>query len=210
MLGFSTLGTTALGAPTANESHSLQVISGTFTLSMQGAAKLITDIYPSGAFTLSGQSVGLSAGRPSNFSAGSFTFTGQDITFDQNFGLIIDSVYNNASFSLTGQNIVFDTGFGMVLDSGAFSLSGQDINFKIDMNIAADRGAFTLTGQDALKGVAEAFDRGQFTYSGQDVTLFVGRFLRPVSGQYNYTFQNFKIRGWLSPNVPVEIWTDVA
>tara|TARA_Y100001954_G_scaffold147571_1_gene157024 strand:+ start:91 stop:723 length:633 start_codon:yes stop_codon:yes gene_type:complete len=210
MLGFSPLGTTALGSPTANESHSLQVISGTFTLSMQGAAKLITDIYPSGTFTLSGQSVGLSAGRPSNFSAGSFTLTGQNINFDQNFGLIIDSVYNSASFSLTGQNIVFDTGFGMVLDSGAFSLSGQDINFKKDMNIAAERGVFTLTGQDALKGVAEAFDRGQFTYTGQDATLFVGRFLRPVTGEYSYTFKDFKIRGWFSPTVPAEIWTDAA
>ena len=172
MLGFSALGTTALGAPTANEAYSLQVTSGTFTLSMQGAAKLITD--------------------------------------DQNFGLIIDSVYNNASFSLTGQNIVFDTGFGMVIDSGSFALTGQSIPFKKAMNVDLNNATFTLTGQDALKGVGEAFDRGQFTYSGQDVTLFVGRFLRPVSGKYDYTFENFKIRGWLSPTLPPAIWTDVA
>ena len=210
MTGFAPLGSTAIGQASTNANYALSVISGTFTLSMQGAAKLITDIYPSGTFTLSGQSVGLSAGRPSNFSAGSFTLTGQNINFDQNFGLIIDSVYNSASFSLTGQNIVFDTGFGMVLDSGAFSLSGQDINFKKDMNIAAERGVFTLTGQDALKGVAEAFDRGQFTYTGQDATLFVGRFLRPVTGEYSYTFKDFKIRGWFSPTVPAEIWTDAA
>ena len=78
------------------------------------------------------------------------------------------------------------------------------------MNIAAERGAFTLTGQDALKGVAEAFDRGQFTYSGQDAALFAGRFLRPVTGEYSYTFKDFKIRGWFSPTVPAEIWTDAA
>ena len=210
MLGFSTLGTTALGAPTANEAYSLQVTSGTFTLSMQGAAKLITDIYPSGTFTLSGQSVGLSAGRPSTFSAGSFTLIGQNITFDQNFGLIIDSVYNSASFSLTGQNIVFDTGFGMVLDSGSFALTGQSIPFKKAMNVDLNNATFTLTGQDAFKGVGEAFDRGLFYYVGQDATLFVGRFLRPVSGEYNYTFENFKIRGWLSPSLPPAIWTDVA
>ena len=210
MLGFSALGTTALGAPTANEAYSLQVTSGTFTLSMQGTAKLITDVFPNGTFTLSGQSVGLSAGRPSTFTAGSFTVTGQDITFDQNFGLIIDSVYNNASFSLTGQNIVFDTGFGMVIDSGSFALTGQSIPFKKAMNLDLNKATITLTGQDALKGVGEAFDRGQFTYSGQDVTLFVGRFLRPVSGKYDYTFENFKIRGWLSPTLPPAIWTDVA
>ena len=206
MLGFSPLGTTALGSPTANESHSLQITSGTFTLSMQGAAKLITDIYPSGTFTLSGQSVGLSAGRPSNFSAGSFTLTGQNITFDYGFGLIA----NNGSFTLAGQNVIFEKGFGIGANSGSFSLTGQSIPFKKAMNVDLNNATFTLTGQDALKGVAEAFDRGQFTYSGQDATLFVGRFLRPVSGQYNYTFQNFKIKGWLSPTLPPAIWTDVA
>ena len=210
MLGFSPLGTTALGAPTANEAYSLQVTSGTFTLSMQGAAKLITDIYPSGTFTLSGQSVGLSAGRPSTFTAGSFTLIGQNIDFDQNFGLIIDSVYNSATFSYTGQTVVFDTGFGMVLDSGSFALTGQSIDFKKDMNVSAATGTFTLTGQDAFKGVGEAFERGQFTYSGQDVTMFAGRFLRPETSQYSYTFQDFKTKGWFSPTVPPAIWTEVA
>jgi hypothetical protein len=210
MLGFSPLGTTALGAPTANEAYALPVTSGTFTLSMQGAAKLITDIYPSGTFTLSGQSIGLFAGRPSTFSAGSFSLIGRDIDFDQNFGLIIDSVYNSATFTYTGQTVVFDTGFGMVLDSGLFAVTGQSINFKIDMNVSAATGTFTLTGQDALKGVSEAFERGQFTYTGQDVSLFAGRFLRPETSQFSYNFQEFKIRGWLTPVVPPAIWTEVA
>ena len=206
MTGFAPLGSTAIGQASTNANYALSVISGTFTLSMQGAAKLITDIYPSGTFTLSGQSVGLSAGRPSNFSAGSFTLNGQNITFDYGFGIIA----NNGSFTLAGQNVIFEKGFGIGANSGSFSLTGQSIPFKKAMNVDLNNATFTLTGQDALKGVAEAFDRGQFTYSGQDVTLFVGRFLRPVSGQYNYTFQNFKIRGWLSPTLPPAIWTDVA
>ena len=206
MTAFAPLGSTAIGQASTNANYALSVISGTFTLSMQGAAKLITDIYPSGTFTLSGQSVGLSAGRPSNFSAGSFTLTGQNITFDYGFGLIA----NNGSFTLAGQNVIFEKGFGIGANSGSFSLTGQSIPFKKAMNVDLNNATFTLTGQDALKGVAEAFDRGQFTYSGQDVTLFVGRFLRPVSGQYNYTFQNFKIKGWLSPTLPPAIWTDVA
>ena len=206
MTGFAPLGSTAIGQASTNANYALSVISGTFTLSMQGAAKLITDIYPSGTFTLSGQSVGLSAGRPSNFSAGSFTLNGQNITFDYGFGLIA----NNGSFTLAGQNVIFEKGFGIGANSGSFSLTGQSIPFKKAMNVDLNNATFTLTGQDALKGVAEAFDRGQFTYSGQDATLFVGRFLRPVSGQYNYTFQNFKIRGWLSPTLPPAIWTDVA
>ena len=206
MTAFAPLGSTAIGQASTNANYALSVISGTFTLSMQGAAKLITDIYPSGTFTLSGQSVGLSAGRPSNFSAGSFTLTGQNITFDYGFGLIA----NNGSFTLAGQNVIFEKGFGIGANSGFFSLTGQSIPFKKAMNVDLNNATFTLTGQDALKGVAEAFDRGQFTYSGQDATLFVGRFLRPVSGQYNYTFQNFKIKGWLSPTLPPAIWTDVA
>ena len=126
MLGFSPIGSTALGAPTANEAHTMQVTSGTFTLSMQGAAKLITDVFPNGTFTLSGQSVGLSAGRPSNFTAGSFTLTGHNVDFDYGFGIIA----NNGTFNLTGQNIVFDTGFGMVLTNGSFALAGQSVDLK--------------------------------------------------------------------------------
>lgn len=210
MLGFAPLATTALGAPTANENYALQVTTGTFTLSMQGAAKLITDIYPSGVFTLNGRSVGLSAGRPSTFTTGSFSLSGQDINFDQNFGLIIDSVYNSATFALTGQNIVFDTGFGLAANNGSFSLNGQSLDFKIDMNISADAGSFAVTGQDALKGIGEAFDVGTFTYTGQNATLFAGRFLRPESESFSITMQDFKIKGWFSPTVPDAIWTEVS
>ena len=206
MTGFAPLGSTAIGQASTNANYALSVISGTFTLSMQGAAKLITDIYPSGTFTLSGQSVGLSAGRPSNFSAGSFTLNGQNITFDYGFGIIA----NNGSFTLAGQNVLFEKGFGIGANSGSFSLTGQSIPFKKAMNVDLNNATFTLTGQDALKGVAEAFDRGQFTYSGQDAALFAGRFLRPVTGEYSYTFKDFKIRGWFSPTVPAEIWTDAA
>jgi hypothetical protein len=210
MLGFSTLGTTALGAPTANEAYSLQVTTATFTLSMQGAAKLITDIYPSGSFATNGRAVGLSAGRPSTFTTGSFSLSGQNIDFDQNFGLIIDSVYNSATFTYTGQNVVFDTGFGMVLDSGSYSLTGQSFAFTKQMNISAETGVFTYTGQDALKGVGEVFAVGAFTYSGQAVDMTVQRHFDVDAGSYSYSFHDFKIRGWLTPITPPEIWTDAA
>ena len=206
MTGFAPIAATSLGQSSTNANYALSVVSGTFTLSMQGAAKLITDIYPSGNFTYSGHAATLTAQRPANFGTGVFTFTGQNVTFDHGFGVIA----NNGSFTLTGQNVIFEKGFGIGANSGSFSVTGQSIDFKKDMNVDLSNATFTLTGQDALKGVGEAFDRGQFTYSGQDATLFVGRFLRPVSGQYNYTFQNFKIRGWLSPSLPPAIWTDVA
>ncbi len=210
MLGFSPIAKTALGAPTANEAYALNATSGTFTLSMQGAAKLITDIYPSGTFATSGQAVTFRANRPADFSTGAFTLTGQNITFDQNYGLIIDSVYNSATFAYTGQSVVLDTGFGLAANNGSFTITGRDVDFTKQMNISADVGTFTYTGQDALKGVAEAFAVGTFTYTGQAATLFVGRFLRPETGEYSYSFQDFKIRGWFSPTVPAEIWTDAT
>lgn len=210
MLGFAPIAKTALGSPTPTVDSALDAASGTFTLSMQGAAKLITDVYPSGTFATSGQAITFRANRPADFDTGVFTLTGQDITFDQNFGLIVDSVYNSATFTLTGQSVVLDTGFGIAANSGTFTFTGNSIDFTKQMNVSADAGTFTYTGQDALKGVGEAFAVGSFTYTGQDVTLFIGRFIDAESGSFSTTMQDFKIRGWFSPTVPDEIWTEVT
>ena len=193
-------------AASSSLNYSLQVTSGTFTLSMQGAGKLITDIYPTGTFTLDGKAVGLTAQRPANFDAGSFTLTGNDVGLDYGFGIIA----NNGSFTLSGQDVVLESGFGIVVDSGSFSLSGTAIDFTKQMNISAELGTFTYTGQDALKGVSEAFDVGAFTLTGRDFTLFAGRFLRPQTATFTYSSSEIKFRGWFSPTVPDAIWTEVA
>jgi len=208
-IGSAPIAASALGA-SASVSYQLQVTSGTFTLSMQGAGKLITDIYPSGVFTLDGRAVGMSANRPANFDTGSFSYSGQDIVFDQNFGLIIDTVYNNATFTYSGQSVDLIKGFGIILEPATFSLTGQTVDFQKALSFSAQTGTFTLTGQDALKGISEAFDVGTFTLTGQDVTLSAGRFLNLESQQYSYTFQEFKIKGWLTPVIPAETWTDVT
>lgn len=208
-IGSDAIASGALGA-SSSASYSIQVVSATFTLSMQGAGKLITDVYPSGQFILDGRPVGLTAQRPANFDAGTFALTGQDVTLDQNFGLIIDATYNNAAFTYSGQDIIFEKGFGMVLTSEPFSLTGLSVDFTKQMNISAETGSFALTGQDVLKGISEAFDVGTFTYTGQNFELFAGRFLRPESQSYTINMQEFKIRGWLTPVVPAEIWTDVT
>lgn len=210
MLGFAPIAKTALGSPTPTVDSALDAASGTFTLSMQGAAKLITDVYPSGTFATNGQAVTFRANRPADFDAGVFTFTGQNITFDQNYGLIVDSVYNSATFTYTGQSVVLDTGFGIAANSGSFTFTGNSIDFTKQMNVSADVGTFTYTGQDALKGVGEAFAVGSFTYTGQDVTLFIGRFLSAESGSFTTTMQDFKIKGWISPQIPDAIWTEVT
>lgn len=208
-IGSAPIAASALGA-SASVSYQLQVTSGTFTLSMQGAGKLITDIYPSGVFTLDGRAVGMSANRPANFDTGSFSYSGQDIVFDQNFGLIIDTVYNNATFTYSGQSVDLIKGFGIILEPVTFSLTGQTVDFQKALSFSAQTGTFTLSGQDALKGVSEAFDVGSFTYTGQAVTLSHGRFLNVEVQNFTYTFQDFEIKGWFSPTVTPAIWTEVA
>ena len=210
MLGFAPLAATALGAPSASEAYALNATSGTFTLSMQGAGKLITDIYPSGVFATNGRAVTFRVNRPATFGTGIFTLTGQDITLDQNFGLIIDSVYNNATFAYSGQNVVLDVGFGMVINSQAFTYSGQNVDFKKDMNIAAERGSFILTGQNAAQKITDIVDTGTFTYSGQTVEMTAQRHFDANTGEFAYTFQEFKIKGWLTPVIPAETWSDVT
>ena len=137
------------GAPSgasANVNYSLAVTNGTFTLSLQGAGKLITDIYPTGTFVLDGQAASVTAQRPANFDTGAFAYTGQNVLFDQNFGLIIDTIYNNSQFTYTGQDVIFEKGFGMVLASQAFTFTGQSINFTKQMNVDLSNATFTLTG----------------------------------------------------------------
>lgn len=197
-------------AASSSLNYSIQVVSATFTLSMQGAGKLITDVYPSGEFILDGRAIGFTAQRPANFDSGTFSLTGQDVILDQNFGLIVDATYNNAAFTYSGQDVVLDSGFGIVLPSEAFSLTGADVNFKIDLNLLPDVGAFNLTGQNAFKGVSEVFDVGSFTYSGQDVALFIGRFIDAASGQYSYSFEDFRVSARVTIVVPPEAWTETA
>ena len=76
--------------------------AGLFTLSLQGAAKLITESVPNGQFAVTGQPISFGFGMGAV--NGSFTLTGQDITED-----ISDSVAAG-SFTLTGQDLTLVQG----------------------------------------------------------------------------------------------------
>jgi hypothetical protein len=204
MLGFAPIAATPLGTPSPNESFVMQVTSGTFAVSYQGAGKLITDVYPSGTFTLDGRAVGLTAQRPFPVDAEAFSVSGQDVELDYGFGIVVDS----GSYTLTGQDVVLDTGFGIVVDSGSFTLTEQDINIHISMN--AVNGSFTVTGQNIPKGISEAFDEGSFSITGRDADFTVQRLFVIDNGSYTVTGYDFKFRGFFSPYVPPEIWTEVA
>lgn len=193
-------------ADTRGAPYVLPVTHGQYALSMQGAAKLITDVYPSGTFAVNGQTAGLSAQRPSNFAAGTYTLSGQDVTFDYGFGIVVDS----GNYTLTGQDFVFDTGFGVVWAKGTFTLTGQSVNTNISMN--AVNGSFTVTGQDALKGVGEVFEVGTFTMTLRDAAITAQFNMSVDAGSVSLdtSGNDIKIRGFLSAYVPPEIWTEVA
>lgn len=211
MTAFAPLGSTTLAQSSTNANYIIGAGSGTFALSMRGAALLIGDIFPYGLFQVDGRPVTLSAQRPYPINNGSFTLSGQDIILDQNFGLIVDSVYNNATFTYTGQTIVLDVGFGLNAETGIFAFSGQNIDFTKQMNVSAETGTFTYTGQDAAKGVSEAFASGTFTFSGQTVEMTVQRHFDVTEGSFTYTFAaDIKTKGWFSPTVTPAIWTEVA
>lgn len=206
MTGFAPIAATSLGQSSTNANYQLQVSSGTFTLSLRGAALLIADVFPHGLFDLDGQAVTLSAQRPLPVTTGTFDLTGQNVELDYGFGIVVDTT----TFTYSGQTVVLDVGFGLSASNGSFALNGQSFDFTKQMNMSAETGVFTYTGQDAFKGVSEAFAVGAFTYTGHAVDMTVQRHFDVGAGSYSYSFHDFKIRGWLTPIVSVNAWANVT
>ena len=204
MLGYSPIATTPLGAAQASEAYTLVTQSGTYALSLQGAGKLITDIYPSGTYILNGRDAAIGANRPANFNAGSFILEGQDVIFDQGYGIVVPS----GSFTLTGQDAVFDTGFGVVWMNGDYTVTGQTIN--INISSAAPSGSFVVTGQPVTKGISDVVEGSAFTMTLQDASITAQLSIRCDAQTQSLSGTDFKFRGFFSPYVPPEIWTEVA
>lgn len=219
MLGLSAIASAPLGEH-ADIRRFLVADSGTFTLSMQGAAKLISDVYPSGAFVLDGRAVTFKVTRAYDISidAGSFTLSGTDaetetrtdagnILLDRNYGIPLEA----GTFTLTySTDLDFKKGFGIIANSGSFASTGNDVTFTKDMNIYPDSGTFTLSGQDAAvtAQLNMDVDAGTFTLSGQDFTFTVQRYFAANSGTFTLMFQDFKVRGFFSPYVPPAVYTE--
>ena len=203
MLGFAPIAATPLGTPSPNESYVIQVTAGTFAVSYQGAGKLITDVYPSGTFLLDGRAAALGANRPSNFDAGSFILEGQDVILDEGYGIVVPG----GSFTLTGQDAVFDTGFGVVWMNGDYTVTGQSIN--IDISSAAPSGSFTVTGQPVTKGISDVVGSSEFTMTLQDATITAQFHIRSEAQSQSLSGKDTSFRGFFSPYVPPEIWTEV-
>ena len=215
MLGFAPIAASPLGAPSANESFSISAQNGVYALSLQGAGKLITDVYPSGAFLLNGRAVGLNTGQAISAESATYTLSGStadietrsddaNILLDRNYGLVAAS----GSYTVTLQDAALKQGYGLIVDSTAFTLSGQDFTFQIAVSIVADSETFVLTGQDALKNIGEVFASGSFTLTGIDADLVYGRSVELGFYSYKTSGHDVKFRGFISPDIPSQIYTE--
>ena len=203
----------------------IEAQSRLFTLSLQGAAKLITEFVPDGQFSVTGQEVSIKRSIVTN--AGSFALTGQDafrniarpsgsgdFTISQeeiNFGFSTAALAG--SFSLVGQD-AFKQIKG-TFGSGDFAVSQEEINFGFSFTASA--GSFAVTGQEITEDISESIDSGAFTLALQDATLTAQRNLSAISGLFSLSVYDVGIKGFLSPaslsvvyteqTVPEKIWT---
>lgn len=197
-------------AASATENSLLSVTSGTFTLSMQGAAKLITDIYPSGTFTYSGHPllnpVALNIGADS----GTFTYTFSTVGVSLGKGIVLDPI---GTFTYSGHAVTMQKNLSPDAAVGVFTVTGHDIDVEIALTYIVNSGTFTLSGQDASVTAQRPFpvNQGTFTITGQSADVTAQRpFPLGTEGQYTVTGFDVKFKGWLSPNPPQTIWTEVA
>jgi len=77
-----------------------------------------------GAFTLTGQDVGLTFGGAVGAGVGSFILTGQSVGLLSTRRLAAEA----GSFTLTGQAVGFRSGFSMAADAGNYFLTGQPVD----------------------------------------------------------------------------------
>lgn len=195
-------------AASGGANYALNVTSGTFTLSMQGAGKLITDIYPSGTFSVSGTQVDLDKSVKISAESGTFTVTTYLVTVA--FGKGLEALAG--TFTMTGNDVDMSTQRMLDAESGSFALSGQEIPAILDISYIVDVTTFAVTGQDATLDLKRRVDaqNGAFTLTGPDVELDATRLFTVEAGTYTYEGKDADFRGFFSIYVPPETWTEVA
>lgn len=207
MLGFSPIASAPLGANVDGDKI-LAADSGTFTLSMHGAAKLISDVYPSGVFVSDGQAITFSVQRAFIADAGSFTLSGQDASVTGQFNLAIGS----GSFALAGQDAAVKAQLKIAADVGTFVLTGTDAEIEtrtdptkilLDRNygIPLAAGTFALTYSNDLdfkRGFGVIANSQAFTYTGNDVTFTKDMNIYPESGTFTLSGEDAAVTAQLN------------
>lgn len=208
MLGLSAIAALPLG-DARGVPYVMSVTHGTYALSLQGAGKLITDIYPSGTFTLDGRAVNFDVGYAFAVDTGTFTQTGNDVAFAIGKGVVADS----GTFALSVYNIETSVELSPDAEVGVFTLTGQDIAITdLHISISPDAASFAATFQDASVTAQRPFpvDQGSYSITAQDLGFTSQRLFQIDAKNYSVTRHNVKFRGFFSPYVPPEIWTEVV
>lgn len=130
--------------------------------------------------------------------AGSYSFTGQDVTLLSNKLISL----NSGIYTYTGQNVDLLAGRSINLNAGNYAYAGQNINLLASRLISLESGNYTYTGQDVTivynpsggPTYLLAIDAGAYNYSGQDTQLIANRTLSIGSGDYAYTGSNLSLR----------------
>ena len=188
--------------------YSMSVTHGTFTLSMHGAGKLITDLYPSGQFTLSGQPLLNPVAYNYEIQSGSFGVTGNTVIVSLGKGIFLEPI---GTFATTGHAVSFQKNLSPNAQVGTFTLTGQDQSYEIHISIIPPAATFTLSGQPVIFGFDIDADVGTFALTGVAATLRHGRVLSVAdAAEYTYQGKDVKFRGWFSPTPTPAIWTDAA
>jgi hypothetical protein len=195
-------------AASGGANYALNVTNGIFALSMQGAALLITDVFSSGNFALSGTQVDLLKSVKMSADSGSYSVTTHTASVVLGKGL--EALHG--AFTLTGNDVDMSAQRIVDAESGSFSLSGQQVPAILDISYIVDVTTFAITGQDATLDLRRRVDaqNGAFTLTGQDVEMDATRLFTVKAATYTYEGKDVDFRGFLSVYVPPETWTEVA
>ena len=161
-------------------------LSATGTLTYDGADNPNVEAYgggstsytltvDSGTYSLSGASLATPISVVMATGAGTYSVTGQDITFGGS------SVYT-LSLEAGAYNITSETpviGISMGLDAGSYSIVGQDVTLSSTSgggtvySLSIEAGTYTTTGQDLSLIVAylASLDAGTYDVTGKNVRL---------------------------------------
>lgn len=143
------------------------------------------------SYTISGQTAGLIVGgAPSGITleaiGGSYTVSGQDITYDRNYAIGAAT----ASYTISGADADFYKGKTVVASTAAYSISGTAASFLYGYKAVGDAGAYSISGTDNtfLKGSFVVAASGSYSVSGQAITMTAGqRRMDGDSGSYTLT-----------------------
>ena len=126
---------------------------------------------------------------------GTFTFTGNDATFEIGKNLSADVL----ALSVTGNDATFLLDFNVHVDPGAFILTGQAANLLQDKQLDAEVASFAVTGNDAGLHVVTNLDAevASFALTGNDATFTQTRAIAANAGSFALTGQDVTfVRTW--------------